>query len=150
MLEFPSTIPDPFNNSIETDIYLLHFAEDIAEVQKCQAISSRAYNLEVRIWPRRIQSRVCLTVRSKLVSPGPLSGPVGLFLTDVKTCDVKLCLCACVFILLCICLQPSLATCLSKGRADIYQYLKISRLSFPQSLGIQVRWPFWRGNLKCG
>lgn len=96
MLEFPSTTPDPFNNSIETDTYLLHFAEDIAEVQKCQAISSRSYNLEVRIWPRRIQSRVCLTVRSKLVSPGPLSGPAGLFLTDVKTCDVKLCLCACV------------------------------------------------------
>lgn len=32
---FHQITPDPFNNSIETDTIFLHFAEDIAEVQKC-------------------------------------------------------------------------------------------------------------------
>ena len=72
-----------------------------------------------------------LTVKSKLVSLGPLLSPVGLFLVDMDTCDVKLCLCASVFILLCICLQPSLAYCLSNGRADIYQCLKSLAFHFP-------------------
>ena len=79
----------------------------------------------------RIQSWVCVTVKSKLVSLGLLLSPVGLFLVDMDTYDVKLCVCASVFILLCIYLQPSLDNCLSNGRADIYQYLKSLAFHFP-------------------